>query len=230
MPHQEPAPETSKRRKTSVAHTSNGRSGAMEPAMFDAQNLGMPRMHIPKPVGTLGLPYTPTSWAAASTGSSTSLTVLPQPAFTAGMHAPGDISGASLYPAAVVGLGAAAMDTLAFVDAYPERDAKIRTSGITRVGGGNCANTMMQLAKLGNATAIVTKVGRDRDGLDIVNGLAKYNVNTNLIKYVDGNSPSTYVIVDKQTQTRTCIHSPAASGLDAVDVSCPFWWMFEGHG
>lgn len=42
----------------------------------------------------------------------------------------------------VLGLGVCGVDLLAYVDKYPEADAKIRTADFQVQGGGNAGNTL----------------------------------------------------------------------------------------
>eukprot|EP00041_Stephanoeca_diplocostata_P037744 m.1442393 g.1442393 ORF g.1442393 m.1442393 type:complete len:686 (+) comp25096_c1_seq6:228-2285(+) len=218
-----PTSDQSKRRKTGAGDNSSGLGGVQSTEPYGAlsgNRFPVPGGDVLKAGGGVRGPSN-FPWSLQSVAPSLSMPSIPAATFSSGGgHGMGG-GGASVPVVipAVVGLGAAAMDTLAFVDAFPERDAKIRTSNVVRVGGGNCSNTILQLAKLGNATAIITKLGKDRDGADIIEGLTKHNVQTGYVTYVDGNSPSTYIIVDKETQTRTCIHSPATSGVDAADVT-----------
>ncbi|KAK4530919.1 hypothetical protein CCYA_CCYA06G1776 [Cyanidiococcus yangmingshanensis] len=120
----------------------------------------------------------------------------------------------------VLGLGATAIDYLATVDRYPQPDEKIRSRSFTIQGGGNVANTLTALARLGIETRLLTKLGDDAIGRDILADLESEGVDTSFVAVRSNmNSPITYVIVDESTRTRTCIHTPAAEELTAADVS-----------
>jgi len=119
----------------------------------------------------------------------------------------------------VLGLGATALDYLATVERYPQPDEKIRSQSLTIQGGGNVANTLTALARLGVATRLATKLGDDAIGRDILAELQHEGVDTSFVAIkTNMNSPITYVIVDASTRTRTCIHTPAAEELLASDV------------
>ncbi|XP_040862247.1 ribokinase isoform X4 [Glycine max] len=85
--------------------------------------------------------------------------------------------------AVVVGCGSVTMDFLATVAAYPKPDDKIRSTSLKVQGGGNVGNALTCLARLGLNPRLISKVSKE------------------------GTSPFTYIIVDNQTKTRTCIHT-----------------------
>ncbi|XP_028184527.1 ribokinase-like isoform X3 [Glycine soja] len=85
--------------------------------------------------------------------------------------------------AVVVGCGSVTIDFLATVAAYPKPDDKIRSTSLKVQGGGNVGNALTCLARLGLNPRLISKVSKE------------------------GTSPFTYIIVDNQTKTRTCIHT-----------------------
>lgn len=110
----------------------------------------------------------------------------------------------------VLGLGVCGIDLLAYVDKYPHADAKIRTSDFKVQGGGNAGNTLTGLSRLGVPAEIMTKVGDDAYGKMIVDELAGDGLETgHIIRKAGISSPFTYVIVESEGQTRTCIHTPS---------------------
>ena len=127
----------------------------------------------------------------------------------------------------VLGMGVTGIDLLAYVDAYPAPDSKIRTSDFKVKGGGNAGNTLTALSRLGVHAEIFTKVGDDAYGKMIVDELAADGLDTRrVIRKAGISSPFTYVIVDTASQTRTCLHTPSEdmteeeilpSLLDGVD-------------
>jgi sugar/nucleoside kinase (ribokinase family) len=120
----------------------------------------------------------------------------------------------------VLGLGATAIDYLATVEKFPQPDEKIRSRSFTIQGGGNVANTLTALARLGIASRLLTKLGDDAIGRDILADLEKEGIDTSFVVVkAQMTSPITYVIVDESTRTRTCIHTPAAEELTVADVS-----------
>ncbi|KAI4975266.1 hypothetical protein ZWY2020_048873 [Hordeum vulgare] len=97
----------------------------------------------------------------------------------------------------VLGCGAVSVDYLATVASFPNPDDKIRSLALKVEGGGNAGNALTGAARLGLSPRIISKELQD-DGVD-----------TSYMAIADGgNSPFTYIIVDNQTKTRTCIHTP----------------------
>ncbi|XP_043704014.1 ketohexokinase-like isoform X2 [Telopea speciosissima] len=109
----------------------------------------------------------------------------------------------------VVGCGAVAVDFLAAVSAYPKPDDKIRSTSLLVQGGGNAGNALTCAARLGLNSRLISKVADDPQGRAILEELKADGVDTSYsVVSKEGNSPFTYIIVDSQTKTRTCIHSP----------------------
>ncbi|KAL3139196.1 hypothetical protein ABBQ32_005971 [Trebouxia sp. C0010 RCD-2024] len=108
----------------------------------------------------------------------------------------------------IVGLGLACWDFLAQVATFPKPDDKMRTERMETRGGGNCANALTAASRLGADTYLVTKLGKDSIGDQIVSELENDGVNTQFVLRDDGLSAFGYMIVDKQGGTRTSILTP----------------------
>ncbi|KAL6646402.1 hypothetical protein ACP70R_018010 [Stipagrostis hirtigluma subsp. patula] len=109
----------------------------------------------------------------------------------------------------VLGCGAVSADYLATVASFPNPDDKIRSLTLKVQGGGNAGNALTAAARLGLAPRIISKVADDALGRNILKELQADGVDTSYIRVAEnGNSPFTYIIVDNQTKTRTCIHTP----------------------
>ncbi|MFH0875987.1 MAG: PfkB family carbohydrate kinase [archaeon] len=89
----------------------------------------------------------------------------------------------------VLGLGVSTIDYIAFVDRFPSPDEKLRISELCIDGGGNCANTLSGLKKLGINTKIITAVGNDRFALEIIDTLEKEGIDINNITKKNTCSP-----------------------------------------
>lgn len=68
-------------------------------------------------------------------------------------------------------------------------------------------------SRLGVDACMVTKVGSDANGRLILEGLQEEGVDVSRV-IVSDSTPSafTYIIVDKEGGTRTCIHTPQTEG------------------
>ncbi|XVF21472.1 hypothetical protein REPUB_Repub12eG0093300 [Reevesia pubescens] len=120
----------------------------------------------------------------------------------------------------VLGCGAVAVDFLATVASYPNPDDKIRSTSLKVQGGGNAGNALTCVARLGLNPRLISKVANDAQGKSILEELEADGVNTSFFMVSEeGNSPFTYVIVDNQTKTRTCIHTPGYPPLRPEELS-----------
>ncbi|XP_031100975.1 ketohexokinase [Ipomoea triloba] len=109
----------------------------------------------------------------------------------------------------VLGVGMAGVDFLAAVASFPNPDDKIRSTSFEVQGGGNAGNALTCAARLGLNPRIISKVADDSHGERILDELERDGVDTSfMVVSKGGNSPFTYVIVDNQKKTRTCIFTP----------------------
>ncbi|KAL2900357.1 Ketohexokinase [Bienertia sinuspersici] len=120
----------------------------------------------------------------------------------------------------VLGCGGVVVDLLAAVASYPKPDDKIRSTSFQVQGGGNAGNALTCVARLGLNPRLISKVADDAQGRGILEELEADGVNTSFIVVSPtGNSPFTYVIVDNETKTRTCIHTPGDPPMVPEDLS-----------
>eukprot|EP00903_Cladosiphon_okamuranus_P019217 g17671.t1 len=117
-------------------------------------------------------------------------------------------------PPRVLGLGSAGVDFIASVERYPSADEKVRTEALEIMGGGNCGNTLSAASRLGLDACLATKVGSDANGRLILQGLQEEGVDVSRVVVSDATpSAFTYVIVDKEGGTRTCLHTPQTEDI-----------------
>ncbi|KAK0580327.1 hypothetical protein LWI29_000674 [Acer saccharum] len=120
----------------------------------------------------------------------------------------------------VVGCGGVGLDFLAAVASYPNPDDKIRSTSLKVQGGGNAGNALTCAARLGLNPRIISKIADDPQGKGILEEFEAVGVNTSFLTVSkEGNSPFTYIIVDNQTKTRTCIHTPGYPPMLPDDIS-----------
>ncbi|KAI4350288.1 hypothetical protein L6164_004757 [Bauhinia variegata] len=119
----------------------------------------------------------------------------------------------------VVGCGAVSVDFLATVAAYPKPDDKIRTTNFKVQGGGNAGNALTCVARLGLKPRLISKVSDDAQGRGILDELDSDGVDTSYFAVSkEGTSPFTYIVIDNQTKTRTCIHTPGHPPMMPEDL------------
>ncbi|KAK9756811.1 hypothetical protein RND81_01G122400 [Saponaria officinalis] len=120
----------------------------------------------------------------------------------------------------ILGCGGATVDFLAAVASYPKPDDKIRSTSFQVQGGGNAGNALTCAARLGLNPRLISKVADDAQGRGILRELEADGVDTSFfIVSPEGNSPFTYVIVDDETKTRTCIHTPGFPPMVPEELS-----------
>lgn len=77
---------------------------------------------------------------------------------------------------------------------------------------------VFRASRLGLDACLATKVGTDANGRLILQGLEEEGVDVSRVIVSDATpSAFTYVIVDKEGGTRTCLHTPQTEG-----ASCAF--------
>ncbi|CAA6655355.1 unnamed protein product [Spirodela intermedia] len=111
------------------------------------------------------------------------------------------------------------VDYLATVTAFPRPDDKIRSTSSKVQGGGNVGNALTGVARLGLKPRLISKIANDAQGTIALSELENDGVDTSyMVVSPEGNSPFTYIIVDSQTKTRTCIHTPGYPEMRPSDL------------
>jgi len=119
--------------------------------------------------------------------------------------------------------GISCLDSVALVDHFPQPDEKLITTSLTICGGGNAANTATCVSRLGIKLKLLAKIGDDLIGEKILEEFEKeINIDTSSIIIQSSMiSPSTYVIVDKVSKTRTCLFTRGDEILsNDIDINC----------
>ena len=120
----------------------------------------------------------------------------------------------------VLCLGMLVMDYCVVVDEFPVQDTK-QTASAQRVGGGgNAANTAVQLSKLGVKSSLISKVGQDSNGNMLVDELEKDLVSVDGVEIGEEgfrNTVTSFVLVAKDT--RTIISMPYEQRVTDVSIN-----------
>ncbi|XP_030549459.1 ribokinase-like isoform X3 [Rhodamnia argentea] len=121
----------------------------------------------------------------------------------------------------VVGFGGICLDYLAVLSTFPKPDDKTRCRSMKVQGGGDVANALTCLARLGVTARLISKIADDVHGKSLLEELRADGVDASfLVVAKDGRTPFSYVIVDQSTRTRTCIFTPGFPLMEPADV-CP---------
>ncbi|XP_030455009.2 uncharacterized protein LOC115676269 isoform X2 [Syzygium oleosum] len=129
----------------------------------------------------------------------------------------------------VVGFGGICLDYLAVLSTFPKPDDKTRCKSMKVQGGGDAANALTCLARLGVRARLMSKIANDIHGKSLLEELTVDGVDTSfLVVTEDGQTPFSYVIVDQSTRTRTCILTPGFPLMKPADVSPSLNSALEG--
>jgi ketohexokinase len=135
----------------------------------------------------------------------------------------------------IVAVGIATLDIINIIDNYPQEDSEVRVAAQRLSRGGNATNTLVVLSQLGHNCTWLGVWVNEPDGQLILADLQRYNINT---KYCPsekhGKIPTSYVLLNRQTGSRTIIHYRNLPELSfaqfkTMDFSQVDWLHFEGR-
>lgn len=137
--------------------------------------------------------------------------------------------------ARILGTGIATLDIINTVDGYPVEDDKVRALAQARRRGGNAANTLTVLARLGHRCALAGALADDQDSRSVLDDLAAHAIDTAHCRVFAGaHTPTSYVVHNRRNGSRTIVHYrdlpeyPFAS-FARIDLSQYDWCHFEGR-
>ena len=108
----------------------------------------------------------------------------------------------------MVCVGHSTFDTTLPMDFYPTENLKYRINKHIECGGGPASNGAYLLAKWGMNTTMMSAVGDDYYGSQIIHEFEKVNVDTQYIEVHSGYmTPSSYIIANMSNGSRTIITS-----------------------
>ncbi len=102
----------------------------------------------------------------------------------------------------ILGLGAATVDDILYVEAYPAADSKLQILGRQRHLGGLTATALVTAARLGCQVAYAGLLGHDAASEEIAQGLQQQGVDLTHVVWRDEAHPIEAVIIaDQRTRT-----------------------------
>ncbi len=137
--------------------------------------------------------------------------------------------------AGILAIGVATLDIVCLLEGYPAEDAKLRALSSRRVRGGNAANTLAVLARLGHQTRWAGSLARDAAAAEIVADFARLGIAHDDARWFDaGVTPTSYVWQSRATGSRTIVHDRRLDEYDhaafaAIDLAGLDWLHFEGR-
>ena len=109
-------------------------------------------------------------------------------------------------PFDAVALGLNAIDHIIVVPHYPEFNSKVKFDSHHLTAGGQCATAMVALARLGQRTRYIGKIGDDETGRLQIQSLLSEGVETkDLIVEKGAESQIAFIVVDARNGERTVI-------------------------
>lgn len=139
-------------------------------------------------------------------------------------------------PFDAVALGLNAVDHLIVVPRFPEFNTKVPFLSHTLAPGGQSASAMVALARLGQRTRYVGKVGSDEAGRFQIDSLISEGVESSCVRVAEGaESQTAFIIVDQPTGERTIIWhrderlTLAADEVDFEVVTSGRVLLLDGH-
>ena len=122
--------------------------------------------------------------------------------------------------ASVLAVGMATLDVIDTVARYPAEDAEVRAQGRRVARGGNAANTLEVLARLGHRAEWLGTLADDPDAERIVAGLEGAGIGARHAPRIAGGcSPVSHITLSRETGSRTIVHHRDLPELTAADFA-----------
>jgi ribokinase len=117
-------------------------------------------------------------------------------------------------------VGSANLDLNTYADRFPLPGETIHARRFTTCYGGKGANQAVQAARLGGAVTLVSRVGQDLFGRDMIEHFRNEGIDTRFVTTTDGISTGTAVITVDAVGQNTIVVAAGANGLlTASDVA-----------
>lgn len=137
--------------------------------------------------------------------------------------------------ASVLAVGTATWDVILSVEGYPTEDAEVRASERRFAPGGNASNTLVVLSQLGHRCTLAAVLADNPGGEPLRQALIESGIDIRYC-YIEpcGQTPTSYVVLNRQNGSRTIIHYRDLSELPyrhfvGVDLTAYDWIHFEAR-
>jgi len=136
--------------------------------------------------------------------------------------------------AAVLGVGVAVADRLLVLERHPEEDEELRAERALALPGGNAANALTVLARLGHRCRLLAALAADAEGRRLAAALEARGVDTAGCPRLEGSTPVSCILLSRTTGSRTIVHHRDLPELEpehftALDLASLAWIHFEGR-
>lgn len=107
----------------------------------------------------------------------------------------------------ILGIGIATLDVIHTVTEFPAEDTKVRAIQQRTARGGNATNTLVILSQLGHQCTWGGACVNEPNGQLILQDLTEHHVDTTFCRIAyQGQVPTSYIILNQHTTSRTIIH------------------------
>ncbi|MDX1795122.1 MAG: PfkB family carbohydrate kinase [Hydrogenovibrio sp.] len=137
--------------------------------------------------------------------------------------------------AKILGVGNAILDIILTTPHYPKEDEELRALSRQFQVGGNVSNSLYVLSQLGHQSHIVSTLASDDASKQLVNGLKARGIDTeHTQRFIQGQTPTSYVLLNKETGSRTITHFRDLPELSfdffaKIEIENYDWLHFEGR-
>jgi ketohexokinase len=137
--------------------------------------------------------------------------------------------------AAVLGIGNATLDTIHFVDRYPDENDEVRCNRRMQRCGGNTANTLIVLSQLGMSSHWAGVLVENAEGRLVADMLVRHGVDVGASMWSGtGSMPVSSIMISGQTGSRTITHfrdlqEYGFAAFSEIDPGLFDWLHFEGR-
>lgn len=108
----------------------------------------------------------------------------------------------------VIAVGRSALDYVYRIERFPERPQKVMALEHRTSPGGMAANAATAIARLGGDVELWSRLGDDKAGQQILNGLADEGINTSYVRIFPNAPTATAVIIVDQRGERLIVGEP----------------------
>lgn len=137
--------------------------------------------------------------------------------------------------ARILGVGNTVLDIVLSVPHYPKEDEELRANSRQYEVGGNIANALYVLNQLQHQCHIMTTMGGDDASKQLIKGLQKNGIRTELIqRHIQGETPTSYILRNQESGSRTISHYRNLAELSfdffaKTEIETFDWVHFEGR-
>ena len=119
----------------------------------------------------------------------------------------------------LLAIGHTAQDYIITIEQFPKLNTSVPITTMKQLNGGAAANVSMVASKMGLKTSLVSAVGGEFKNTAYYNELTKENINIeSLITIEDENTPTAFVLTDKDNNQTSYFYWGAGIGFKSADV------------